>query len=61
MNVHDAKEKNVRVKIKDGREISGFAWYTSALDNPEGKRSLSIGNRIIFEDEIESIEEINEQ
>lgn len=61
MNIHDAKEKNVRIKIKGGREITGFAWYTSALDNPEGKQSLSIGDLIIFEDEIESIDEVNEQ
>ncbi|MEG2857226.1 MAG: hypothetical protein RR994_01240 [Clostridia bacterium] len=61
MTLHDANGKYVTVRFEDGSELRGNACdYTSALDNPEDKASLCIGNLMFFEDEVESITEISE-
>ena len=47
----------VRVVFTDGQTLVGIAAdHTSALNNPEEKESLCIGDVIFFEDEVEKIE-----
>lgn len=49
--------KRVRVVFTDGETLTGIAAdHTSALNNPEEKESLCIGDVIFFEDEVEKIE-----
>ena len=62
LEMWNAAGKNVLVHFKDGSEMRGKAqYYTSELDNEEGKASLCIGNVEFTEDEVESITEIEEQ
>lgn len=59
MKLYEFFGKNVVVHSKCGKVLSGkVRGYSSALDNPEGKSSIGIGYYEIFEDEIESIEEV---
>ena len=61
MKLYEFFGKNVVVHSKYGKVLSGkVTGYSSALDNPEGKSSIDIGYYEVFEDEIESIEEIKE-
>ena len=49
--------KKAHVVFIDGQTMDGILCdYTTALDNPEEKASICIGNIMFFEDEVKSIE-----
>ncbi len=49
--------KKAHVVFVDGQIIEGILCdYTTALDNPENKASICIGNTMFFEDEVKSID-----
>ena len=59
MKLYEYEGKQIRVTFADGETLEGMAdYYTSALDNPEGKESLAIGNTMFFEDEVAEIQEV---
>lgn len=60
MKLRDAWGKKIRVIFKDGQVLEGTGeYYTSELDNPEEEASMSIGDVLFFESEIERIELID--
>lgn len=59
MNLYGFEGKHIRVVFVDGQTLTGTAHeYTQALDNPQEKESLCIGDVIFFEDEVAEIREI---
>lgn len=65
INLRDYRGKDVLITFTDGDTLSGFvAYYTSDLDDPDGKENMTIeknnGNRLIdvYADEIADIKVI---
>lgn len=61
-NLRDYRGENVTIVFVDGDTLSGFvAYYTSDLDDPDGKENITIekndGNVLIdvYDDEIADI------
>lgn len=65
-NLRDYRGENVTIVFVDGDTLSGFvAYYTSDLDDPDGKENITIekndGNVLIdvYDDEIADIRILN--
>ncbi len=65
-NLRDYRGENVTIVFVDGDTLSGFvAYYTSDLDDPDGKENITIekndGNVLIdvYADEIADIRILN--
>ena len=56
MTLREADGKAVKIMLKDGSSIEGWAYdYTSALDNEPEPASITINHTEIYETDIESI------